>query len=449
MRTRRVVVVGAGIAGLGAARRLLAKGYDVSVLELESRPGGRLVSEVREGFVLEPGAQVLSNRDRRVADLLAELGLANEALVLGSVGLGQLHRGWVHDIDPRGLRGIARLPGVRWSDALRTVRLTRLIDRFGAALDPSEPERAAPHDDRSVSDFARLYFGRSVAEHWVDPFVSAASLADPRETSRIQFLLHYLHERGSLPLVLRGGAGRLTARMAERATLESTAEVTRIDVGESDGALVRFRRAGLEGTIGADAVVVATPAATALRLSRSFLVTAEREFLGAVRYRPAITLAVAIRQPLIPRTALVRFPRTEGWPIARIMVEPGVPGSRVPAGCALAKIVAAAEWSRRHLEAPDEAIAKELLAFLARLYPELGDTVRFTAVARYPLALPCFDVGAYRALARFQKLETELRAQGRRVYFAGDYRVGPSVEAALASGQRAADEIVADFSPKS
>jgi monoamine oxidase len=46
---RRVVVLGAGLAGLGAAYNLMCHGYDVIVLEAQGRPGGR-VETVRDGF---------------------------------------------------------------------------------------------------------------------------------------------------------------------------------------------------------------------------------------------------------------------------------------------------------------------------------------------------------------------------------------------------------------
>ena len=46
---RRVVVLGAGLAGLAAAYNLMRHGYDVIVLEAQDRPGGR-VQTVRDGF---------------------------------------------------------------------------------------------------------------------------------------------------------------------------------------------------------------------------------------------------------------------------------------------------------------------------------------------------------------------------------------------------------------
>ena len=40
---RRVVVVGAGLAGLSAACHLVGRGYEVEVVEREDVPGGRAV----------------------------------------------------------------------------------------------------------------------------------------------------------------------------------------------------------------------------------------------------------------------------------------------------------------------------------------------------------------------------------------------------------------------
>ena len=71
-----VAVVGAGLAGLGAARELMAAGLSVVVLEARDRVGGRLLNHTLEGgAVVELGGQWVGPTQDRVLALAEELGV--------------------------------------------------------------------------------------------------------------------------------------------------------------------------------------------------------------------------------------------------------------------------------------------------------------------------------------------------------------------------------------
>ncbi len=76
----RVVVVGAGIAGLAAAWDLRQAGVDVTVLESEPRPGGVIVTERRDGFVVEGGPDGFLAAEPEIPALAAELGIAERVV---------------------------------------------------------------------------------------------------------------------------------------------------------------------------------------------------------------------------------------------------------------------------------------------------------------------------------------------------------------------------------
>jgi protoporphyrinogen oxidase len=88
----KVIVVGGGIAGLGAAYRLKGRGFDVEVLESEDTPGGRMRSERHGGFVIERGAQFIASSYKHMRRLAAELGLENEIEKLSNTRNAVLRR---------------------------------------------------------------------------------------------------------------------------------------------------------------------------------------------------------------------------------------------------------------------------------------------------------------------------------------------------------------------
>lgn len=440
---RSVAVVGGGLAGLTAAARLRARGCDVTVFEQAERPGGRAESREEEGFRYEPGAHVVSDADSRLRELVQEVGLGPELLPLRPAELAQAGRGPARRLDATSLRGLHDTLGVSWRSVLRTLRLERLLARFGGRLNPEAPERAAGQDDRSVADFVRLYFGRQVLARWIAPWLAEHAGVDPEAGSRVLALLLLARHRYPWWGTFRGDLARLPDALAARVRVKTGAEVTAVEPGAQGGLLVHYRHAGSETAAEVEAVVLALPARLSAGLTSSLLSRAEAELLGSARETPAVSLAVGLDSYLADHTTRVRVAPDCGSIVTSLSLELGYETARVPEGRGLAVLVAAG--AAELLEASDGSIATRLVAELERLFPSAAERVCWTRVHRHVGAWPRFDVGRYRVLERLRRIELDRRSQGRRLYLAGDHCIAPSLEGAVVSGLRAARAVCEDL----
>ncbi|WKG05130.1 FAD-dependent oxidoreductase [Mycolicibacterium sp. HK-90] len=164
-----VVVVGAGISGLTAARELHRKGIDVMVLEAADRLGGRTMSESTAlGSTVDLGGQWIGHDHNRLMALADELGLTRYRMhTVPMQGLIDRSRR-LSPVSPAVLMAVFALAGVevlsrtgvpkRWNDAtvescLRRVpgRTTRRLLEVIAAV-----SWTADLDRHSVSAMARM-----------------------------------------------------------------------------------------------------------------------------------------------------------------------------------------------------------------------------------------------------------------------------------------------------
>ena len=409
----------------------------MTVLERGARVGGRLAGDRVEGYPLEPVPPLVGPSDTRLAAWIAELGLRDALLPAKPVVTAFAASDGLHDAELRTLRDVARIPGIGRLAAWRLLRLPRLLARYGPALALGAAADAEQIDDRSLADFARLYFGPKVLEHWMAPVACANSLGDAEEMSRVQFLQHFRAHGLGRSGVLQGSLGDLLDRAAAAVAVVRDCRIERIEAAANGG----FTATTPDGrAFAGDAVVIAVPAPIAARIADPLLTTPERSFLAGVRYAPSLAVSAALCRSLVPRARFAAV--ADGSPLGALLVEPGFRGGRLPTGGGLLLLRATGSFAAAHPETPSETLEKELLAEGDRLWPGLSRSVEFTRVFRHAHGAPRFDVGAYRALARFDRVQAHRRAAGRRLAFAGDYRVHPSLEGMVRSGERAAEEML-------
>lgn len=169
-----LIVVGGGVAGLVAARRLALGGASVVLLEASDRLGGQVVPVSIAGVSLDAAAESYATRGGAVAALALELGLGDD-LVVPSPAPAWLHRadGSAVPLPATGMLGIPGSPLAR--DVVRAIGRAAA---WRASLDRLLPARAG-RDAGSLGDLIRLRMGRGVVDGLVAPVVRGVHSKEP------------------------------------------------------------------------------------------------------------------------------------------------------------------------------------------------------------------------------------------------------------------------------
>jgi len=95
----KVIVVGAGIAGLAAAWELMKAGQDLTILESERRPGGVILTERVDGFLVEAGPDGFLAGEPELPALAEEAGIGNRVIEQQTRGTALWSGGKLQPID--------------------------------------------------------------------------------------------------------------------------------------------------------------------------------------------------------------------------------------------------------------------------------------------------------------------------------------------------------------
>jgi monoamine oxidase/CRP-like cAMP-binding protein len=259
-RSKRVVVIGAGIAGLAAARALVERGVEVQVLEARERVGGRVWTVDR----LDLGAQWLhSTEGNPVTGFCRELGIP--ILYIG--GDATYVGGWehLHLLNASGKRVSAagKTRSIAVADAVRED-----FERWRAARQPSARDLAATAAFARVMRRHGLDPSRAREAEWHMRICTRDDWAGYRDTLSALYWEEGYQVYGYGDCAFPDGYGVVAERLAEGLPIRFDARVTEVKTDARGVSVV----AGEE--FRADAAIVTLP----LGVLKS----------GAVRFRPGL-----------------------------------------------------------------------------------------------------------------------------------------------------------------
>ncbi|OQR64552.1 amine oxidase [Streptomyces maremycinicus] len=406
-RSPDVVVIGAGMAGLVCAQDLLAAGVDTRILEASDGVGGRMRSDRVDGFVIDRGFQVFNPsypqvRARLAMDELRLRAFGRGVLIHTEAGRRRLtdprtHPATVVDLLPgrlAGPRDLAALGALAASDAL------------------APPRRLKRRRDRTTREaLADAGFTEAFVERFFLPFLSGVFLEDRLETSARFFHLVWRSMLRGTPSLPAEGIGAVPRALAAALPMGTVRLETPVERLTDDGVETATRE-----LVPARAVVVATGPGPAAHLMPEVTLPA---------YRVVTTYYhVMSRPPLTEPTLLVDTRRR----FLNTCVLSNVAASYAPPGRALV--------ATSVLGTDVEGRERALRSTLSEVYDTDAGRWDLLTVRTVPDALP--------AMAPPQSLSRTTRvARGR--YVCGDHRATGSVQGAMASGARAAREVLRDL----
>lgn len=293
-----VAIVGAGLAGLVAARRLAAVGLQPLVLDARDRVGGRLLNEeIGDGKVVEVGGQWIGPTQDRIAALARELGVTtfptfNEGRDVMVIGGRRATYSELARLRPELLRDLSQAvsPLALADFEQARVRLDRLAGQVPLEA-PWDAPKARRWDGQTFATWVRRNLRTSAGRTLFELVTEAVWAAEPADVSLLHVLFYTRSGSGFDSLIgteggaqqdrFHGGSQRLALLMAEQLGAERVRLGSAVRRIEHGGDWVAVHADGGGGAVRARArrVIVAVPPTLAGRIDYDPILPALRDQL--------------------------------------------------------------------------------------------------------------------------------------------------------------------------
>jgi oxygen-dependent protoporphyrinogen oxidase len=477
---KRVIVIGGGISGLAVARALKQQSItsgaplDITVLEAEPLPGGKIRTAREGGWTVERGPNGFLDSAPRTRELAVEVGLEDGILKASDAATER-------SLYCRGaLRSLPTSPLSFFGSDLLSLR-----GRARMLLEPFTRRPRDPGRDESVASFARRHLGDEAAHTLVSSMVLGVFGGDSEKLS-LRSAFPKMHEmerdhgslvramvskmrarrkarrRGDAESTRPGGpAGPAGVLTSFRGGMSDLVEALARDLGEDlrcGSKVVSLRReghqavsegwelplwkvatAGGEPELEAEAVILAGEAFSTASLVETLDRRAARE-LRAIPYAPIVVVGLGYERSRVPGGGQgfgFLVPRGHGLRILGCLYDSGIFPGRAPEGRVLLRAMVGGAVDPGALELDDEAIV-QLVREDLRMGMGISAPPEKVFVSRWPAGIPQYVVGHRERLDRIHDLL--FRSPG--IFLGGNAYRGVALNSCVTEADRLARDVL-------
>ena len=442
----KTIIIGGGISGLTALHTLRKAGVDAICLESTKKPGGRVASVRKEGFIMDVGAQFFFRYYDTCFSLCRELGIGDEIVqfpfkaalpdmkhgnrltpILASIRPSDLPRVMLDLVKFRGvsLKSIQQLLPLLPTLAARNKSL-RFI-RSGDNLDL---------DRESLTEFTIRKGGVEALERIIQPVAACMTLGEPEELGAGYGLGLLWYMINGL-WTMRNGIGTVSERLHEmysdRILCSTPASKVVIEKGKVKGVETK------SGFMDADAVICATTATKAMEIIPDLPQSITKP-LSTVNYSKCCHVMFGLEKRLLPKGwYAVALPRRTGSPMAGFADSSIKSSMYAPAGAGIVNCFTYGKYAAEMNQMPDKKVSKLLIDDIRKYVPSMPGIPLFTEIYKYGEAVCTAGPGM---LSAIQHMKESYHNGVSGLALAGEYMYMPSVDGAIRSGIDAAESML-------
>jgi protoporphyrinogen/coproporphyrinogen III oxidase len=467
--TRRIVIIGGGIAGLAAAYRLIELknnqpiDLEVKLLETSNRLGGCIATDRVGDFLVEAGPDSFITEKPWALRLCERLGVRSR-LVSTQAAYQKIcivHHGKLVALPegffllaPTQLIPFIKTPLFSWSGKLR-MAAELLLPRGNSSA------------DESLGAFVRRRFGTEALERVAQPLIGGIYASDPDKLSLLSTMPRFkemekskrsviwamlserrrrdqMREAGSgarwsLFVTLAGGMQEFVDAVAQRLPRESTQLNTAVTkIFRSDSNQSWQVATGNTETLETDGIILATPAFQTAKIFASAAPDLANE-LSKISYASTATINLAYRNQ-----DFLRMPDSFGFVVPAIesrkimactfsnLKYPG----RAPEGHLLLRAFVGGSLQPELFNDNDATLERNVRAEIASLLGVNAEPL-FTLIRRYPNSMPQYHVGHQASIGRIESVLNKYS----NLALAGSAYYGVGISDCVRTGEEAAEKL--------